>query len=151
MLGQAVGPIFGGLLAQYWGFRSIFYFLFTLAAIAVLAILLYLPETLRSIAGNGTVRLRGVYRPFCRNYERLQETFECTEVEKPSQKPSWKVIFDPARMLIEKDVFVTLFFGSIVYAVWSMMTASTTDLLQDIYYISDLQVGLAFLPNGKPQ
>ena len=149
MLGQAVGPIFGGLLAQYLGFHSIFIFLFILAALAVLLIILFLPETLRSIAGNGTVRLQGIYRPVLHKYEKLADTPEDHLHHDKMQRFSWGAIFDPARMLVEKDVFVTLLFGSIVYTVWSMVTASTTDLLQDIYNLSDLCVGLAFLPNGN--
>jgi MFS family permease len=49
---------------------------------------------------------------------------------------------------MEKDVFITLFFGSIVYTVWSMVTSSTTALFQDRFNLNDLQVGLVFLPNG---
>lgn len=149
MLGQAIGPIIGGVLTQYLGFRSIFMFLFILGAIAVATLTVFLPETLRQIAGNGTIRLHGIYRPLSLKFARLGETSEGLESERPRPKMAWKTIFDPARMLAEKDIFVILFFGSIVYAVWSMVTASTTNLFQHIYHLDDLTVGLAFLPNGE--
>ncbi|KAK0735259.1 major facilitator superfamily domain-containing protein [Lasiosphaeria miniovina] len=57
-------------------------------------------------------------------------------------------ILAPLRFLCEKDVFATLAFGAVVYAIWSMMTASATALFQPRFHLSNLQVGLIFLPNG---
>jgi MFS family permease len=153
MLGQAVGPAFGGLLTQYLGFRSIFYFLFILGFIALSTIVILLPETLRNLAGNGTICLHGWrYRPLSYRLLGLPEPVlqrQDPELAKNRQKINWKeMVTGPARMLCEKDVFVTLLFGSVVYAVWSMVTASTTHLFQAQYHLSDLAVGFAFLPNG---
>ena len=148
MLGQAIGPTFGGILTQFLGFRSIFWFLFILAAIALTTIIVLLPETLRRLAGNGSLCLHGWHKPLSYGIIGLPKP----DVEPSSivhEKVSWKkMIVTPIQMLCEKDVFVTLFFGSIVYAVWSMVTASTTALFQARYHLSDLVVGLAFLPNG---
>ena len=58
MLGQGVGPVIGGILSQYLGFRSIFWFLTIAGSISLLPILVLLSETLRPIAGNGTVPLK---------------------------------------------------------------------------------------------
>jgi hypothetical protein len=63
MMGQSVGPVFGGIISNYLGFHAIFWFLFGLGALTLLLLLLVLPETLRSIAGNGTIRLTSVHRP----------------------------------------------------------------------------------------
>jgi len=154
MLGQAVGPTFGGLLTQYLGFRSIFYFLFILGFIALSTIVVLLPETLRNLAGNGTIYLHGWrYRPLSYRLLGLPEPVlerRDPEVAKIKPKFNWgEMITGPARMLCEKDVFVTLLFGSVVYAVWSMVTASTTHLFQARYHLNDLTVGFAFLPNGS--
>ncbi len=63
MLGQAIGRAFGGILTQYLGFRSIFYFLFILGSLALTTIIVVLPKTLRNLAGNGTICLHGWHRP----------------------------------------------------------------------------------------
>lgn len=63
MMGQSIGPVFGGIISQYLGFQAIFWFLFGLGGLTLLLILLLLPETQRAIAGNGTIRLQGVHRP----------------------------------------------------------------------------------------
>jgi hypothetical protein len=57
-------------------------------------------------------------------------------------------VLDPLRFLFEKDVFVTLFYGSIIYTIWSMVTSSTTSLFEEHFHLSNLHMGLAFLPNG---
>ncbi|KAJ3332798.1 hypothetical protein HDU76_013044 [Blyttiomyces sp. JEL0837] len=61
---MAIGPVLGGLLSQFFGFKSIFMFLVAFGSLATLAIILYLPETMRSIAGNGSIPLEGFhYQP----------------------------------------------------------------------------------------
>jgi MFS family permease len=57
----AGGPIISGILTKFLGFRSIFIFLLILSSITVLAIVIFLPETLRIIAGDGSLRLAGIY------------------------------------------------------------------------------------------
>ncbi|RDL32686.1 uncharacterized protein BP5553_09142 [Venustampulla echinocandica] len=147
MMGQSVGPVFGGIITQFLGFRAIFWFLFGLGALALGLILMLLPETLRSIAGNGTVRLTGIQRPFIYKFKPQPDAImEPDNVQK--KKVTLASIVAPLRFLFEKDVFVSLFFGSIVYTVWSMVTSSTTGLFQARFHLNDLQVGLAFLPNG---
>lgn len=150
MLGQAIGPAFGGVLTQYLGFRSIFYFLFILGSIALTTIVVLLPETLRHLAGNGTICLHGWHRPLSYRIIGLpRPVFE--PITKPVRlKPSLQgMVLSPIRMLCEKDILVTLLFGSVVYTVWSMVTASTTHLFQAHYRLSDIVVGFAFLPNGS--
>lgn len=64
MTGQAIGPIIGGALNSLWGVRSIFWLLFILSVIVLGALLIFLPETQRSIAGNGTIVVSGFQKPF---------------------------------------------------------------------------------------
>lgn len=149
MLGQAVGPVLGGIITQYLGFRAIFWFLTIVGGVSLLTIIFFLPETLRSIAGNGTIRLTGIHKPLiymiCG-----QPDVKNTETDdvKPKSKVKVSTVLAPLRFLAEKDVFITLFFGSIVYSVWSMITSTTTALFEDIYHLNSLEVGLTFLANG---
>ncbi|XMA13313.1 hypothetical protein WAI453_006104 [Rhynchosporium graminicola] len=147
MMGQSIGPVFGGILTQFLGFRSIFWFLFGLGSIALTLIVLLLPETLRSIAGNGTLRLVGIHRPLIYTFSPPSDALIDRD-HVPKKKVTLSSIVAPLKFLFEKDVFVTLFFGSIVYTVWSMVTSSTTSVFQSRFHLNDLQVGLAFLPNG---
>ncbi|RDW61323.1 hypothetical protein BP5796_11215 [Coleophoma crateriformis] len=148
MMGQSIGPVFGGIITQYLGFRAIFWFLFGLGALTLGLIVLLLPETLRSIAGNGTVRLTGFQRPLLYSFKEQPEVLKESESDTPKRTVTWSSLISPMRFLFEKDVFVSLFFGSIVYTVWSMVTSTTTDLFQTRFHLNNLMIGLAFLPNG---
>jgi MFS family permease len=55
MLGPCIGPVFGGLLDQHWGWRAIFWFLLILSTANLVPFLVFFPETLRSIVGNGSM------------------------------------------------------------------------------------------------
>lgn len=139
-MGQSIGPVFGGIISQYLGFRAIFWFLFGLGATTLILIILLLPETLRSIAGNGTIRLTSIHRPLI--YSFSQPADELIDRDTALKKKiTLSSIFGPLKFLFEKDVFVTLFFGSIIYTVWSMVTSSTTDLFQKQFGLNDLQTG----------
>lgn len=141
--------MFGGILSQYLGFRWIFWFLTIVAGASLLSILIFLPETLRPIAGNGTVPLKGVHKPFIYYLTGQKGAQEGAVPDKKKTKVNIGTVFAPLTFLKEKDVFITLFYGSIVYTAWSMVTSSTSDLFEETYGLTTLQVGLTFLGNGK--
>jgi MFS family permease len=147
MMGQSIGPVLGGILTQFFGFRAIFWTLFILGTLSLASIIFFLPETLRSIAGNGTIRLTGFQRPLIYKFKPQRDAILEPE-DVPRRTVTFKSIVAPLKFLFEKDVIVTLLFGAIVYTVWSMVTSSTTTLFQTHFHLTDLQVGLAFLPNG---
>lgn len=146
---MAIGPVLGGLLADGLGYRGIFWFLVILSALATVAIVLFLPETHRQIAGNGSVPSDGFrYQPLYEmvRSKKVAHTHQSTQAAR--ERITWRIFFEPMKFLLEKDVACTLFFGAVIYTVWSMVTSSTSTLLSEHYGLSVLQVGLCFLPNG---
>ncbi|KAH8897986.1 MFS general substrate transporter, partial [Thozetella sp. PMI_491] len=150
MMGQSIGPVLGGVITELFGFRAIFWFLFALGATTLLLILFFLPETLRRVAGDGSVPLHGIHRPWIYFFFKSHgpAPIQPDAHAAPAPRITLASIFSPLRFLFEKDVFVTLFFGAVVYAVWSMVTSSTTFLFQSRFHLTDIEVGLVFLPNG---
>ncbi|KAK4231638.1 major facilitator superfamily domain-containing protein, partial [Podospora fimiseda] len=149
MLGQSIGPVIGGIITEYFGYHAIFYFLLILGSISLLLITLFLPETLRSIAGNGSVPLKGfVRRPVISSHIKKHWTPRQDVVVSGPGKFSLGAVLHPLLSLREKEVLVTLLSGGIVYAIWSMVTSTTTALFQSRFDLSDLETGLVFLPNG---
>ncbi|KAK4646896.1 uncharacterized protein QC761_100630 [Podospora bellae-mahoneyi] len=154
MLGQSIGPVIGGIITEFFGFHAIFWFLVVLDFISLVVIVLFLPETLRHIAGNGTIPLRGIHRPvvtrhISKHWKRPDAvSSEEGNITNLTPKFTLGSILSPLRFLFEKDVFVTLLFGAFVYTIWSVVTSSTTALFQPRYRLSNLKVGLIFLPNG---
>lgn len=147
----AIGPVLGGLLANFFGFRSIFVFLFIVSSLVLIMIIVFLPETMRSIAGNGSLRLGGVYQPLASKFRREPDYMRDPD-EAVSRKPVTLATFvEPLKLLLEKDILFNLIFGGVVYAIWSMVTSSTTGLFKENFGLSELVLGLAFLPNGMSQ
>ncbi|KAH8122965.1 hypothetical protein ACSS6W_002139 [Trichoderma asperelloides] len=144
----AIGPVLGGVLANTFGFRSIFIFLVILSSLVIIMVILFLPETLRSIAGNGSLRLTGIYKPLVARF-----TVEPPYMQDPDETVQRKKVtvitfIEPLRLLVEKDIVLNLLFGGVVYAIWSMVTSSTTGLFKSRFGLNELLLGLAFLPNG---
>lgn len=69
--------------------------------------------------------------------------------ERTPKKITLSTFTEPLKLLIQKDILINLIFGGVVYTIWSMVTSSTTGLFKEKFNLSELQVGLAFLPNGK--
>ncbi|KAK1598209.1 major facilitator superfamily transporter [Colletotrichum navitas] len=147
-LGIAIGPVLGGLLADCFGFRSIFIFLLIISSIVTLIIVVFLPETMRTIAGNGSLRLGGVYKPLILYLKKEPSYLEDPEEPIQRERITLMTFFEPLRLLIQRDILINLVFGGVVYTVWSMVTSSTTVLFKQRFNLSDLEIGLAFLPNG---
>lgn len=67
----------------------------------------------------------------------------------PRKKVTVMTFVEPLKLLGEKDILCNLIFGGIVYAIWSMVTSSTTRLFQQSFGLNEILLGLAFLPNGE--
>ncbi|KAI5778329.1 major facilitator superfamily domain-containing protein [Geopyxis carbonaria] len=144
MFGQAFGPVIGGALTQYFGFRSIFYFLLISAAVVLILLTLFLPETLQTIAGDGSLRLSGIHRPLIPLHPAPGPPKG--RVTSPLSFHTYLTSF---QLLTEPDILATLLFGAVVYTVWSMVTSSTSSLFAAEHRgITAVQTGLLFLPNG---
>lgn len=59
-------PVFGGLLNQRWGWRAIFWFLLILSLAVFVPSLLFMPETLRTLVGNGSIPAKGLNKTVSR-------------------------------------------------------------------------------------
>ncbi|BGP25869.1 MFS transporter [Rhodotorula toruloides] len=157
MVGPCIGPIIGGLLAQRYGWQSLFWFLFAFGVFALSLIILFLPETLRSLVGNGSIPARGINRSLVsvwqqRQRRRRQEGFEVDEAslrDKPPRK-GWRDVrpFAPFKMFLEKDVFLTLTFNSVCYTLFYCVTTSTGTTFKATYHLNETELGLCFIANG---
>lgn len=145
----AVGPVLGGVLANYLGFHSIFMFLLILSSLTLVSLVVFLPETMRSIAGNGSTRQRGIYRPLI-EYCGVTSKYHTQDAPNDSRKITvdLETFTSPLKLLIQKDILTNLLFGGVVYAIWSMVTSSTTGLFKARFHLDETMIGLAYLPNG---
>lgn len=143
-------PFLGGLLTKFLGFRSVFVFLLSLAIAALVLVALFLPETLRSIAGNGSSRLTGIHQRLVEKWKIINTpaTTEGRRDLEPPKKLVARTFVEPLALLKEKDIALSLAFGGLVFAVWMMVTVSTAGLFRKAFGLNELLLGLAFIPNG---
>lgn len=109
---------------------------------------MFLPETLRSIAGNGAIRLSGINQPLIRRFTKDPPYMEDRDDTYSPPRVTARTFIEPLLLLKEKDIVLSLVFGGTIYSVWSMVTASTTGLFKEKFRLSELLLGLAFIPNG---
>ncbi|KHN95240.1 Major facilitator superfamily domain, general substrate transporter [Metarhizium album ARSEF 1941] len=144
----AVGPVIGGLLTDFLGYRSVFVFLLIVSVFVLATIVTLLPETLRIISGNGSLWLSGIHQPLIRRLVQNKGETEEPGHGGPTPKVTVATFLKPLALVGEKDVLISLVLGGTVYTVWSMVVASTTGLFRDLFHLNDLLLGLALLPNG---
>ncbi|KAI0126655.1 major facilitator superfamily domain-containing protein [Xylariales sp. AK1849] len=118
----AVGPVLGGALSNSFGFRSIFVFLLVISSIVLTVIVIFLPETMRSIAGNGSIRLKGIYNPLIRLVTKEPNYMQDPEEAIVRKRITVSTFTDPLRLLLQKDVLLNLIFGGVIYAIWRVGT-----------------------------
>ncbi|KAI8631142.1 MFS general substrate transporter [Xylariaceae sp. FL1651] len=144
----AVGPVLGGGLSNSLGFRSIFVFLLIISTLVLGIIVFILPETLRSIAGNGSYQLAGIHRPLIRSFTKEPEYVHEPPPSKVRRGIDLHTFINPFKLLAEKDILLQLIFGGIIYTIWSMVTSTTAGLFKAYFGLNEFLIGLCFLANG---
>ncbi|WVR04031.1 hypothetical protein IAU60_001030 [Kwoniella sp. DSM 27419] len=156
MCGPAFGPLLGGILAQTLGWRSIFWFLAISCGVVLVPLILFLPETLRSLVGDGSIPPPPLNTSPLVLWRQRKEIRAMREkgaghaaeeiVERPPAKPyqplsAFMILFTP-------EILIVFIFTSLLYLeFYSLLTVYST-ALKDSYGFDELKIGLCYLPNG---
>ncbi|KAL7796087.1 major facilitator superfamily domain-containing protein [Trichoderma ceciliae] len=146
----AVGPVIGGAIAGSLGWRAIFWFLTAYGGGFLLLLIVLLPETLRSIVGNGSRAPSSLIGKYPLNiYQKLSKIEWNCEISTaaPGEKNRIDVL-GPFRILISKHATPIIVFLSIYYAVWQMSITAMSTLFEQNYNLKETQIGLTFIANG---
>ncbi|KAG7414270.1 Itaconate transport protein [Fusarium oxysporum f. sp. rapae] len=156
VLGPSLGPIIGGVLAEFLGWRSIFWFLAIFAGVTIVLLALFYPETCREIVGDGSIKAPLVYRSV---WQILVSRRKRSESEKNGlsrqgsrastvKKFKFKFpnVLDSILMLFEKETGCLLGFSSICFAGFYCIATAMPTLFKEIYGYNELEIGLTFLP-----
>ncbi|KAJ7855014.1 MFS general substrate transporter [Mycena olivaceomarginata] len=145
MVGPAIGPVLGGVLADKLGWRAIFWFLCIASAVCMIVMILFLPETLRAIVGNGSISLPSIYYPVVTIIGRDAKR-RATTTPAPAAKRKFQ---NPLLLLLHVDIVLLLLINGIVYSVFYGVTASISTVFHDAYpQLNETELGLCFLTVG---
>jgi multidrug resistance protein len=148
MLAPCIAPAAGGALSQGLGWRSIFWFIVIMVALCLVCIALFLPETLRAIAGNGSIAVPRHLRPII-PIVGSKTTATPTEDTTASSSPKPRKSVNPFPLFTYPDVLVLLSFTGVVYAVNYTITATISSSFSILYpSLSETALGLCYLPTG---
>jgi MFS family permease len=158
--------VIGGILSQFLGWRSVFFFLLILAVLFLIPFLAFFPETARNVVGDGSIPPQGWNMSYL-NYRAARKVraensanFPLSRtVSRDSQRAAqvalarkrrlrWPNPLKTLRVIGEKDIGLLLFFNSLVYTAFYDITVSTPYIFKDTYKFNDFQVGLCFIPYG---
>lgn len=163
MLGPALGPVIGGVLTQFLGWRAIFWFLVIISGLWLIPYTLTVPETGRNVVGNGDVPPQGWNMSIIewlrfRKQEKAADGLTRTATAEnrrlaqaelaKHRKLRWPNPLKTIHIIMEKDVGVVLLYNAIIYTAFYDVMASLPRLLEDVYHFNNLQVGLCYIPFG---
>ncbi|KAF2275675.1 MFS general substrate transporter [Westerdykella ornata] len=163
MIAPVIAPIIGGVLAEFLGWRSIFWFLVILTAVYLVPFLVAFPETARNVVRNGSIppqswnmsllnylemrRARNTGDELTRTASRISQRAAQLELAK-KRKLRFPNPLGTLRVIKQKDVGLLLLYSSLVYTASYTVIASCPYLFEAVYGFNDLQLGLAFIPFG---
>lgn len=146
LLGPTLGPVIGGYLSQYAGWRWNFYLLSIMAAVVFVVTLIALPET---------------YPPVLleRKAKKLRKETGNQDLRAPSELSGrtpkqilWLNLIRPTKMLVLSPiVFGLSLYIAVVYGYLYIMFSTMTPVFAEQYGIEDGNIGLTFLGLGLGQ
>lgn len=166
-VGPALSPVIGGILAQYLGWRSIFWFCFIFSCSVLIPYALTVPETCRTIVGNGSIppqawnktlidilheRRQRRQRTRDRGQRRTSEASSISTHYVPSDGPRPSLRFpNPLRALtiaLDKGIGLVILYNALLYLIFITVVATLSTQFKTIYGYNDLQIGFCYLPYG---
>ncbi|KAK4514264.1 uncharacterized protein ATC70_001855 [Mucor velutinosus] len=149
MLGPLLGPFLGGVLTSQLGWRWIFWMLVVMASTVWIAQIFFLPETLRSLVGNGSLYANPTPTQFIHHLKKGKK--QHVVIRHQPKKSMLAVLRQMGKSLIyikEKDVLCVLVCNSADFAGLHCVLSSIGPLFASVYGLDELTIGLTFLSPG---
>ena len=160
LIGPAFGPTIGGVLDQYFGWRSTFWFLVIFGGVLLVVFTFLFPETCRNVVGNGSIPAKGIQlsilgyiqqRRHAREVEDDGEDVEHASIQLAAKRHKMKFPnpLRTLRILAEKESCIVLLYnGCFFTGMIGFATPSIPVLYKDGYGLDTLDIGLCYITMG---
>jgi multidrug resistance protein len=152
--GVSLGATLGGILSNYLGWRSIFWFLVISSGVVVLLIALFLPETARAVVGNGATRPPRLNRSLwdlLPSAQSRRAAAAATAGGGAGAMAKRKRVVNPfmtLKMCADKEAGIVLLVNGVVFAGYTALVSGIASQFLELYDFNDLHIGLSFIPVG---
>jgi MFS family permease len=154
LMGPAFGPTIGGILSQYLGWRSTFWFLAIYSGILLVLFGLFFPETCRKVVGNGSIPARGVNQSVLswwqqrRLAQQSPDDITSEETRPARQKVAFPNPLATLKIVAEKESGIILFYNGLFFTGMMTTVSGIPVLFRQAYNLNELHLGLCFIANG---
>ncbi|CCC68732.1 hypothetical protein NCAS_0B06480 [Naumovozyma castellii] len=150
VLGNSFGALIGAGISSTWSWRAIFWFLAIGSGICLLASFIVLPETKRTIAGNGSIIPKSRFnRSPSLLFPPLRKRLHLDNPDLETLEPKVKISFlAPLGILKIPEVDIVLLVAGLQYAQMTTHQTALSTVLSKKYHLTVAKIGLCYLPTG---
>lgn len=145
-IGPAIGPVIGGLLSQYLGWPSIFWFCAIFVVVWLVPWVTTVPEMCRNVVGNGSIPPQS-WNITLVEFLRRRKTGDVPEPG-PKRKLRFPNPLGTLAIAFDKQMSQVLLIAAVIYVNFILVAATLSTQFAEIYNFGELEVGLCFLPYG---
>lgn len=150
LFGPAFGPTIGGILAQYLGWRAIFYFLAIFSGILLVLFIFLFPETCRNVVGDGSIPAIGVNQSVLGWWQHRRQGPDATggDPKPQKRKVAFPNPFATFKIIAEKESGIILLYNGFFFTGMMVTVSAIPDLYGNAYHLNELNLGLCYISNG---